>query len=62
MSSQVFPKGSPLLADISQAILQVFENGTIQKLETAMLSAYNCSATTKDGPGGDLYRLNLENF
>uniref|UniRef100_A0A0E0A596 Glutamate receptor n=1 Tax=Oryza glumipatula TaxID=40148 RepID=A0A0E0A596_9ORYZ len=60
----VFPKGSPLLADISQAILEVFENGTIQRLETAMLSAYNCTAAAAaamDGGAGDLYRLGPEN-
>ncbi|KAL5225539.1 hypothetical protein ABZP36_012178 [Zizania latifolia] len=57
----VFSKGSPLLADISQAILEVFENGTIKRLETAMLSAYNCSATAKDATG-DLYRLSPANF
>uniref|UniRef100_A0A0D9WM32 Glutamate receptor n=1 Tax=Leersia perrieri TaxID=77586 RepID=A0A0D9WM32_9ORYZ len=56
----VFPKGSPLLADISQAILEVFENGTIKRLETAMLSAYNCTAATVDA--GDLYRLCPENY
>ncbi|KAF0901497.1 hypothetical protein E2562_003484 [Oryza meyeriana var. granulata] len=59
----VFPKGSPLLADISQAILEVFENGTIKRLETAMLSAYNCTAAAaKDGDAGDLYRLCPENY
>ncbi|EAY99745.1 hypothetical protein OsI_21730 [Oryza sativa Indica Group] len=62
----VFPKGSPLLADISQAILEVFENGTIQRLETAMLSAYNCTAAAAaaamDGGAGDLYRLGPENY
>uniref|UniRef100_A0A0E0L825 Glutamate receptor n=1 Tax=Oryza punctata TaxID=4537 RepID=A0A0E0L825_ORYPU len=60
----VFPKGSPLLADISQAILEVFESGTIQRLETAMLSAYNCTpAADRDGDdAGDLYRLGPENY
>uniref|UniRef100_J3MBD9 Uncharacterized protein n=1 Tax=Oryza brachyantha TaxID=4533 RepID=J3MBD9_ORYBR len=59
VSSQVFPRWSPLLADISQAILRVFENGTIQRLETAMVSAYNCTAAAADGA---LHRLRPENY
>ncbi|KAF6175241.1 hypothetical protein GIB67_030459 [Kingdonia uniflora] len=39
----VFPKGSPLAFDISEAILRVTESGEMQKLEDDFLSSYNCS-------------------
>lgn len=39
----VFPKGSPLISDISQAVLNVSESGTIRTLENAMLESYKCS-------------------
>ncbi|PIA30588.1 hypothetical protein AQUCO_05500121v1 [Aquilegia coerulea] len=39
----VFPKGSPLAFDISEAILKATEGGEIQMLEDNMLSSNNCS-------------------
>lgn len=46
---QVFPKGSPLAMDISEAILKVSENGKILELERHMLSFSNCSSSSSTG-------------
>lgn len=40
----VFPKGSPLVTDISEAILQLSENGELNKLEQGMFFS-NCSSS-----------------
>ena len=40
---QVFPKGSPLANDVSEAVLEVTESGQVEHLEHAMLSSFNCS-------------------
>lgn len=47
---QAFPKGSPLIPDISEAILQVYERGNISKLKSDLISSYNCanSASVND--------------
>ncbi|XP_022766476.1 glutamate receptor 2.7-like [Durio zibethinus] len=42
----VFPKGSPLAFDFSQAILKATENGEMPQLEEYLLSSYNCSSFT----------------
>ncbi|KAF5185774.1 Glutamate receptor 2.2 [Thalictrum thalictroides] len=39
----VFPKGSPILPDISKAVLEVTETGQLLELEHALISSYNCS-------------------
>ncbi|KAF8406315.1 hypothetical protein HHK36_008401 [Tetracentron sinense] len=44
----VFPKGSPLALDISEAILRATENGELQQLEDEMLSFSNCSSSPSD--------------
>ncbi|KAI9200387.1 hypothetical protein LWI28_006961 [Acer negundo] len=41
----VFPKGSPLLFDISEAILKVTESGEINQLEEDMLSSFKCTSS-----------------
>ncbi|KAL5989535.1 hypothetical protein ACLOJK_010427 [Asimina triloba] len=41
----VFPKGSPLVSDISEAILQVIQSGEMQELEKGLLSFSKCSDT-----------------
>lgn len=38
ITTQVFPKGSILATDISEALLKVIENGKAEQLETDMLS------------------------
>ncbi|KAH0988489.1 hypothetical protein GBA52_015666 [Prunus armeniaca] len=43
----VFPKGSPLAFDISEAILETNERGQVEQLEKQMLSSYNCSSSIK---------------
>ncbi|CAK9135314.1 unnamed protein product [Ilex paraguariensis] len=51
----VFPKGSPLATDISEAILKVTESGEINTLEKHMLSFSNCSSSVgiSDDPSLD---------
>ena len=44
--AQVFPKGSPLATDISEAILKVTQSGEINRLEK-QLSFSNCTASTQ---------------
>ncbi|PON65079.1 Ionotropic glutamate receptor [Parasponia andersonii] len=44
-----FPKGSPLIFDISEAILELTESGDVERLEHAMLSSFNCSSSLKLG-------------
>lgn len=49
----VFRKGSPLVNDISEAILKVTESGKILELEKHMLSASNCNSSSIDISSGD---------
>ena len=42
MFQQVFPKGSPLLVDVSEALLKVSESGKLQELENAMVASQKC--------------------
>ncbi|XP_058096307.1 glutamate receptor 2.7-like [Magnolia sinica] len=42
----VFPKGSSLSSDVSEAILQVTESGEMQELEKGLLSSSKCSIST----------------
>ncbi|XP_027090927.1 glutamate receptor 2.7-like [Coffea arabica] len=45
----VFQKGSPLAADISEAILKVTQTGTIDELEKHMFSFSTCSSSSTGG-------------
>ncbi|KAJ8538073.1 hypothetical protein K7X08_014613 [Anisodus acutangulus] len=49
----VFPKGSPLAVDISEAVLKVSQSGEINQLEEQMLISSNCSSSSAEeqGPG-----------
>ncbi|KAM3342051.1 glutamate receptor 2.7-like [Capsicum galapagoense] len=49
----VFPKGSPLAIDISEAVLKVSQSGEINQLEEQMLISSNCSSPSAEvqGPG-----------
>ncbi|OIT04170.1 glutamate receptor 3.1 [Nicotiana attenuata] len=49
----VFPKGSPLAVDISEAVLKVSQSGEINQLEEQMLISSNCSSssTKEQDPG-----------
>ncbi|KAG5613088.1 hypothetical protein H5410_024369 [Solanum commersonii] len=42
----VFPKGSPLAVDISEAVLKVSQSGEIRQLEEQMLISSNCSSSS----------------
>ncbi|RVW42972.1 Glutamate receptor 2.7 [Vitis vinifera] len=45
----VFPRGSPLLHDVSEALLNVSESGKLRELENSMLSSEKCEdAETED--------------
>ncbi|KAK1393344.1 Glutamate receptor [Heracleum sosnowskyi] len=54
----VFPKGAPLLSDISQAVLNISESGTLRKIETSMLSSYKCSNSDDEAE----YSLGFDSF
>ncbi|KAJ0969162.1 hypothetical protein J5N97_022039 [Dioscorea zingiberensis] len=56
----VFPKGSPLLSDFSEEILEIFEDGMLEKLEKAMHANYSCSDVRVDATEVD--RLSPESF
>ncbi|KAK2665833.1 hypothetical protein Ddye_004407 [Dipteronia dyeriana] len=59
----VFPKNSPYLPDISRAILQVSENGKLQKLEKSMISSSNkCPSDHPGNPEEDHDSLELTSF
>ncbi|KAL5147151.1 Glutamate receptor 2.7 [Glycine soja] len=42
----VFPKGSPLLHSVNQALLNISENGTLRNLENNMLASEECEDIT----------------
>lgn len=46
MSLQVFPKGSPLLHSVNQALLKISETGTLRNLENNMLATQQCKDIT----------------
>ncbi|KAL3655223.1 hypothetical protein CASFOL_001009 [Castilleja foliolosa] len=50
----VFPKGSTLEADMSEAILRVTQSGQVNKLETNMLQLCNCTSSTGRQDNDDL--------
>ncbi|KAF6155959.1 hypothetical protein GIB67_039290 [Kingdonia uniflora] len=47
----VFPRGSPMLPDISKAVLQVTESGKLRELENALINSYECSKSDDDDGG-----------
>ncbi|XP_027355312.1 glutamate receptor 2.8-like [Abrus precatorius] len=53
----VFPKGSPLIHGVNQALLNISENGTLRDLENSMLASEECkdvdpgAETTSLSPG-----------
>ncbi|PIA30586.1 hypothetical protein AQUCO_05500119v1, partial [Aquilegia coerulea] len=55
----VFPKGSPMLPDITQAILEVQESGKLRDLENALLKSSNCSDSDSDS---NQYSLGFNSF
>ncbi|KAK9085451.1 hypothetical protein Sjap_025862 [Stephania japonica] len=54
----VFPKGSPMLHDISEAVLKVSESGKLRDLETALVSSFNCSTSESDSSDYDSLKPN----
>jgi hypothetical protein len=48
---QVFPRGSPLALDISEAIIYLTQSGELQLLEQQMLSFPKCSTPQSDTAG-----------
>ncbi|XP_068651159.1 glutamate receptor 2.9-like [Aristolochia californica] len=56
----VFPKGSPLVSDISEAILEITESGEMQELEKGLLSFSTCSSSSTD-PSSD-HSLGVDTF
>ncbi|KAK6160705.1 hypothetical protein DH2020_004086 [Rehmannia glutinosa] len=63
----VFPRGSPLETDISEAILKVTQSGQVNVLEQNMLQLCNCTSSTSrkeaddvrlgPGPFSDMFRV-----
>ncbi|KAG6766977.1 hypothetical protein POTOM_028156 [Populus tomentosa] len=51
LSFKVFPWGSPLALNISEAIIYLAQNGKLQKLEEEMLSFPKCSTSTSNATG-----------
>ncbi|PIA30587.1 hypothetical protein AQUCO_05500120v1 [Aquilegia coerulea] len=55
----VFPKGSPMVPDITQAVLEVQESGKLRDLEIALLKSSNCSDSDSDS---NPYSLGFNSF
>lgn len=47
--SQVFPRGSPLLPSVNEAMLKVIESGKLRDLENSMLASLKCLDAETDG-------------
>ncbi|PIN16448.1 Glutamate-gated kainate-type ion channel receptor subunit GluR5 [Handroanthus impetiginosus] len=58
----VFPKGSPLAIDISQAILKVTQNGEVNALEKNMLYHTNCTSSNSREEETEDIKLGPEPF
>ncbi|KAI3467897.1 hypothetical protein Pfo_024560 [Paulownia fortunei] len=50
----VFPKGSPLEIDISEAILKITQSGYVNTLEQNMLHLCNCTSSTSREEADDI--------
>ncbi|KAK8494678.1 hypothetical protein V6N13_053314 [Hibiscus sabdariffa] len=48
-SSVIFPRGSPFVADMSEAMLQLRMSGKFNEMKEEMLSISNCSSSTTAG-------------
>ncbi|XP_011083927.1 glutamate receptor 2.7-like [Sesamum indicum] len=57
----VFPKGSPLAVDISEAILKLTQSGHVNTLEKNMLYPSNCTSSTNSDEADDM-KLGPEPF
>ncbi|OWM73373.1 glutamate receptor 2.7-like [Punica granatum] len=55
----VFPKNSPYLPDISEAVLRIAESGTIRDLENSMLNSYKCASSEADS---NQQKIGIESF
>ncbi|XP_058090630.1 glutamate receptor 2.2-like isoform X2 [Magnolia sinica] len=51
---EVFPKGSPLAIDVSEAILKVRESGQIHELEDGLMASSKCPSSGSNGENGSL--------
>ncbi|KAK9089033.1 hypothetical protein Scep_028115 [Stephania cephalantha] len=54
----VFPKGSPMLPDISEAVLKVSKSGKLRDLENALASSFNCFTSESDSSDHDSFKPN----
>ncbi|KAJ1442429.1 Solute-binding protein family 3/N-terminal domain of MltF [Sesbania bispinosa] len=59
LSMQVFPKGSPLLDDVNEVLLNISESGTLRDLENSMLASEECKDTE---PGSETTSLSPCSF
>lgn len=57
---QVFPKGSPYLPDISEAIVKIAEKGKLKELQDSLTSSYKCSASEDSNENHE--RLEFSSF
>ncbi|KAM7276723.1 hypothetical protein ACFE04_018589 [Oxalis oulophora] len=55
-----FPKSSPYVPDISEAILKVSETGKLLELQKSLLAASNCTTSSNSDDGHD--RLGINSF
>lgn len=54
MMFQAFPKGSLLLPDMDEALLNVFETGVLKNLEDSLLASEKCVETQSDNETASL--------
>ncbi|KAF3442449.1 hypothetical protein FNV43_RR16365 [Rhamnella rubrinervis] len=57
----VFPKGSPMLASVNEALLKVFESGKLRELEQGMLASEKCEGM-EDGDDETTQSLSPNSF
>lgn len=55
----MFPKGSPLVQDVSEAILQVRESGKMRELEDGLIASSKCPSSADDDKNNG---LSLDSF
>lgn len=51
--SQVFPRGSPLVPEVTEAMLKVTESGKLRDLENSMLASLKCLDLDAQKDSGD---------
>lgn len=59
---QVFPKGSPILPDISEAILEMSEKGELNKLEDKLIGSQKCDSDAEISSTEDSSSLSTSSF